>query len=62
MSGLMLGKNGEEITVDPFGVCEIVCWMLTVQDSMGLNTVFEGRWGTDFLQPSITAPAVKKAT
>jgi hypothetical protein len=25
MSGVMLGKNGEEITVDPFGVCEIVC-------------------------------------
>jgi hypothetical protein len=62
MSGVLLGKDGEEITVDPFGVCEVISWMLTVQDSMGLNAVFEGRWGTDFLQPSITAPAVKKAT
>jgi hypothetical protein len=45
MSRLLLDKGGEEITLDPFGVCEVICWMLTVQDAMGLNTVFEGQWG-----------------
>jgi len=61
MTSEMFNKDGKEITMDAFGVCEIIYWMLIVQSSIGLSHVIEGRWEPDFLQPSITTPAIKRA-
>jgi len=63
MTKVLLDKDGEELIVDLFGVCEIIYWMQTAQHHLtGFSGVFEGRWSPEFLQPSITAPAVKQAT
>jgi hypothetical protein len=61
MTSEMFNKNGKEITVDAFGVCEIIYWMLIVQSSISLSHVIEGRWEPDFLQLSIATPAIKRA-
>ncbi|KAI0002611.1 hypothetical protein F4779DRAFT_129392 [Xylariaceae sp. FL0662B] len=55
------GKDDQKSTVDLFGICEVIYWMVIIQGSLGLNTVVEGRWGPDFLPPNVTAPAVTKA-
>jgi len=37
---LLLGRDGEEVTVYPFGVCQIICWMLTCPRLEGAPTSY----------------------
>ena len=61
LRGTLDGKDDQRSIVDPFGICEVIYWMIIIQASRGMNTVVEGRWGPDFLPPNVTAPAVTKA-
>lgn len=63
MTNVLLDKDGTEQIGDPFGVCEIIYWMQIVQHHLtGIGGILESRLGPEFLQPSITAPAVEEAT
>jgi len=61
LTGVLIGKENQKCTIDIFGVCEIIYWMLTTLDPK-INPSIDGRWGPDFLPIHITAPAVAKAT
>jgi hypothetical protein len=59
LTGVLAGKDGQT-TIDIFGVCEIIYWLLTILDPQ-INPSFDGRWGPDFLPAHVTAPAIAKA-
>jgi hypothetical protein len=61
LTGIFVGKDNQKGTIDIFGVCEIIYWMLKTLDP-NFNPSFEGRWGPDFLPPNVTAPATTRAT
>ena len=48
-------------TLDLFGVCEVIYWMITIQTSIGLCTVIEHKWSPEFLPSDITNRAATKA-
>ncbi|KAL6231298.1 hypothetical protein BDW75DRAFT_244026 [Aspergillus navahoensis] len=60
-SNLLFGPDSKEAEVDLFSVCEMIYWLVTVQSSLGRNDVLEGRWGPDFLAPSITEGPIVRA-
>lgn len=60
ISGRLIEDWGKTITIDLFGVCEIIYWMLTTVDR-GINPAFGGRWGPRFLSKNITTPSITKS-
>jgi hypothetical protein len=62
LTGTLVEKEDKTSTLDLFGVCEVIYWMITIQTSIGLCTVIEDKWGPEFLPSDITSRAVTKAT
>ena len=60
ISGRLIEDWGKTATIDVFGVCEIIYWMLTIVDR-GSHIAYGGRWGPNFLSKNITGPAIAKA-
>ncbi|KAK6538568.1 hypothetical protein TWF694_010147 [Orbilia ellipsospora] len=54
-------KGGRQYDIDPFEICEIVYWMLTVQTHIGLCLKMKGTWGPSFLPDDVVVPAVAVA-
>ncbi|KAF7586207.1 hypothetical protein BBP40_009298 [Aspergillus hancockii] len=61
VTGTLIKNENNKRTVDVFGVCEVIYWMLTIQTSLGYNAGLETRWLPDFLPANVTGPAVKNA-
>ncbi|GIC87631.1 uncharacterized protein Aud_004017 [Aspergillus udagawae] len=61
VTGTFIENENKKRTVDVFGVCEVIYWMLTIQTSLGYNAGLETRWLPDFLPTNVAGPAVKKA-
>ena len=57
----LVGKNDRRASIDVFGVCEVVYWMLTVAHARGFVAVLERRWDASFLPPAVSEPAVLRA-
>jgi len=47
--------------VDLAGVCEVIYWMLTIQATIGVGNVAEGKWGPKFLPDAVFLPAISRA-
>jgi len=47
--------------VDLVQVCDVIYWMLTIQASMGIDNVVEGKWGSDFIPERVIRSSIKKA-
>jgi hypothetical protein len=62
ISGLLVGAEKTKVSLEAFGVFEMIYWMLTIQSSFGLSPVIEGGWSVDLLPASITEPAVVRAS
>lgn len=54
----MYGEGLPPQPIELMGVCEIIYWMLTIQDHIGAGIVAEGKWGPAFLPQDIVEPAV----
>ncbi|KAI1307555.1 hypothetical protein F5Y03DRAFT_352675 [Xylaria venustula] len=61
ISDIMYCKDKSTARTDAFGAFEVIYWMLTIQASLGINIVIEGKWSVDFLPVAITEPEVTRA-
>jgi len=53
--------GGPKLESMMMGVSNVVFWMVTIQQSMGLSPYFYSGWGHRYLPESITVPAISRA-
>jgi hypothetical protein len=59
-TNVLVGRR--QHSVDLLGVCDLIYWMLTIQASIGLGNVIEGKWGPEFLPQNVILPALMNAS